>query len=370
MTKKSDKDLLADANEIIRQKQTKLTLAEKQIKLLTKDNDAAEKIRTEIYGLKALTPAPPAWPTPANPGKTLSGVPLMIWSDFHWGERVDPSQVGGVNTFNRAVAKIRLRRLVDATLDLTLHHMTNPKYPGIVICLGGDMITGTIHDELAETNDGPVQLSLLELQEQLTAALRVMADKFGKVFVPCVVGNHGRMTMKPRAKNRVHTSYEWNLYCQLELAFKGDPRVQFFIPNETDAYFKVMGHRFLLSHGDSLGVKGGDGIIGVIGPMARGAMKVGRSEAQIGRDFDTLLIGHYHTFVPRGDAMPLLANGSLIGYNEYARLILRVPFSRPTQALAFIHKKYGFTAQWPVYLDGKNKTADSSEWMTWQRRKA
>ena len=51
-----------------------------------------------------------------------------------------------------------------------------------------------------------------------------------------------------------------------------------------------------------------------------------------GRDFDTLLIGHYHTYIPAGDAVPVLCNGSLIGYNEYARLVLRAKPAAPKPA--------------------------------------
>ena len=364
---KTEKDRLRDAEEIIRQKQTKLTLLEREIKKIKQDNDAAEKIRTEIYDLKAMTPEPPTWLTKPQ-AANLPGVPMGNLSDLHCGETVDPSQVGGVNKFNRTICFTRLHKWLDVLLDLTLYHTVNPKYPGIVVCFGGDMITGAIHDDLRETNDGPVQLSLLQLQEQLITIIGILADKFGKVFIPCVVGNHGRETLKPRAKNRVYTSYEWNLYCQLELFFKDDARVQFFIPNETDAYFTVLGHRFLLTHGDSLGVKGGDGIIGALGPIARGTIKVGRSEAQIGRDFDTLIGCHYHIYIPRSDACQATFNGCVIGYNEYARLGLRVPFSRPTQALWFIHRKYGFTAQWPIYLDTLPKI-QTTDWIKWNDRR-
>jgi hypothetical protein len=364
---KTDKDRLRDAEEIIRQKNARLVLAEKEIRLIKRDNDAAEKIRTEIYDLKAVTPEPPKWLTKPQVAD-LPGVPMANLSDLHWGERVDPNQVGGVNKYDRAVARTRLRRWLDVLLDLTIHHVVNPTYPGIVVCFGGDMITGAIHDDLRETNDGPVQLSLLEVQEHLIAAIKILADKFGKVFLPCVVGNHGRTTLKPRAKDAVYTSYEWNLYCQLELYFRDDPRIQFFIPNETDAYFSVLGHRFLLTHGDRLGVKGGDGIIGALGPIARGTIKVGRSEAQIGRDFDTLIGCHYHTYIPRSDACQATFNGCMIGYNEYARLGLRVPFSRPTQALWFIHRKYGFTAQWPMYLDTLPKV-QNTDWIKWNDRR-
>lgn len=346
--------------------QTKLKLAQREIEATKRHNESAEQVRTEIYNLAAMTPDPPKWLITA-PKVGISGVPMTIWSDFHWGETVRKEEVGGVNEFNRKIARERFRMLVQSTIELAKHHMVKPKYPGIVVCLGGDLITGNLHD-LAESNDGYVQQSILEVQEMLEWGLGQMADAFGQVFVPCVVGNHGRTTLKPKTKGRVYESFEWNIYCQLEKYFRNDRRIQFLIPGETDAYFKVHGHRFLLTHGDTLGVKGGDGIIGAIGPIARGATKVGRSEAQIGRDFDTLLMGHYHTYIPRGDAVPVIVNGALKGYDEYARLMLRVPYSRPSQALWFVHPKYGITAQWCIYLDKKRKSEDSSTWLSFQKR--
>ena len=355
------------SNELDRAK-TKLHLAEAELKSIKRDNLTAEEIRETIHGLNAFTPSPPTWLS-KKPHVGHTGVPVAFWSDWHWGEKVSREEVGGVNEFNRAIAKQRVQTLVETTIELAKHHMVKPEYPGIVVCLGGDFISGNIHEELRETNDGPVQQSILEVQEQLIGAINSMADVFGKVFVPCVVGNHGRTTVKPRAKHRVYESYEWNIYCQLERWFAKDARITFHVPSETDAHFRIYGHRFMLTHGDTLGVKGGDGIIGAIGPIARGATKVGRSEAQIGRDFDTLLMGHYHTYIPRGDAIPVIVNGALKGYDEYARLMLRVPYSRPTQALFFVNEKYGITAQWPVKLERAEKSADHAEWLTWETRK-
>lgn len=348
--------------------ETKIKLLQRELQLLKKHNESAAAVRREIYGLKELSPDPPQWIIELKKPKH-TGVPVTIWSDWHWGERVDAASMAGVNEFNRRIAKDRVRRLIAGTIDLAINHMVNPQYPGIVVCLGGDMITGGIHDELRETNDGTVQQSLLEVQEQLIWGLSTLADTFGGVFCPCVVGNHGRSSLRPRFKEKVYESLEWNLYCQLELYFRNDSRIQFFVPGETDAHFTVLGHRFHLTHGDCLGVKGGDGIIGAIGPIARGATKLGRSEATIGRDFDTLLLGHWHTYIPRGDATPVAVNGSLIGYNEYARLQLRVPYSRPSQSLMFIHEKHGFTAQWPIYLDDRRKSADTADWVKWEKRR-
>ncbi len=346
----------------------RLSLAERELAAIQKANLTAENIRETIYGLSTLPTQPVVWLSSTSKSKAPSGVPMVFWSDWHWGEVVSKEQVGGVNIFNRSVDEARVRKLVNATIDLCKNHMVNPQYPGVIVCLGGDFITGAIHEELAVTNWGTVQQQFIEVQGQLETALRCMADAFGKVFVVGVVGNHGRDTVKPRFKNRVYENYEWNLYCQLERTFKNDRRFLFQVPGETDAFFTVYGHRFLLTHGDCLGVGGGDGIIGALGPITRGTIKVGRSEAQIGRDFDTLLMGHWHTYIPRGEAVNVIVNGTLKGYDEYARLKLRVRYSRPSQALWFMHPEHGVTAQWNIYLEPARKPGKNEEWISFQRR--
>jgi len=344
-----------------------LAAAQKDLKALAIERDSAEAIRREIYGLSSRTPEPPSWIAKKN-GIGERGVPMTMWSDWHYGEVVRPEEVGHVNSFNATIAAERITKLVDTTIDLCFNHMgaAPAKYPGIVVCLGGDMISGDIHEELLATNERTPQQCINELTDLIAAGLERMADAFGRVFVPCVVGNHGRSTHKSRAKGRVWTSHEWNIYVNLERYFRRDKRVQFMIPDQSDAAFKVYDHRFLLTHGDSLGVRGGDGIIGALGPIMRGRIKTFNSEAQIGRDFDTLIIGHWHQYI----TLPgLIVNNCLKGYDEYARLFLRAPYSRPSQALWFVHPKHGLTTHWQVFLEDKrdlSPSASPAEWLTWK----
>ncbi len=123
------------------------------------------------------------------------------------------------------------------------------------------MLSGDIHEELVETNETPLMPTLIDLMGVLMWALKTMADEFGQVFVPCVVGNHGRNTRKPRMKNMVYSNFDWLLYSFLAKHFENDKRLTFMIPEGADADYMVLGHRYRLSHGDRLGVKGGDGII-------------------------------------------------------------------------------------------------------------
>jgi len=361
---KTFQEQLSDANEIIRRKNRELVEARREINRRSAERESAEKVRTEVFNLADYSPEPPKWLN-KEPGKSSSGIPLICLNDWHWGETVDPDQVGGVNKFSRRIARQRVHTLFDTVNDLCFHHMTNPNYPGAVVAILGDMITGCIHDDLRETNDGPVMWSVHEVENHIIALLRGWADKFGKLAVICVPGNHGRNTPKPRTNNRVYESYEWLIYCHIEQFFRDDPRVSVYVPNEVDAHFTIYGHRFMATHGDTLGVKGGDGLIGALGPIARGTMKIGNQARRIGNDFDTLVIGHYHIYLPRGDATPVIVSPALIGHSMYGHLQLRVPPARPAQALSFVHHRYGFTAQWPMYLDKKPQAHKHTPWFNW-----
>ena len=355
---------LADAMAIIREKNKTLLANKKQIEALTKEQDDARHIRENIYKIAAYDPDPPEW-TVREGRAGARGVPATIWSDFHYGEVV---RMPGINTYDKRVAARRIRKLAETTCDLAFNHMGRAKisYPGCVVALGGDMLGGDIHDELVKTNDRTTQQSIEDLIDLLCGGLETMATSFGKLFVPCVVGNHGRSTKKMQMKERVFSSHEWNVYCGVARHFRTSKHVQFMIPETADCMFNIYGHRYMLTHGDSLGVKGGDGIIGALGPILRGTLKTHRSEAQLGRDFDTLLIGHWHQslWLPG-----IIVNNSLKGYDEYAHLMLRAPYSRPSQQLWFTHFEHGITARWEVFLEGQQQieARKATEWVSWPK---
>ena len=195
----------------------------------------------------------------------------------------------------------------------------------------------------------------------LDAAAKIFTDE---VFVPAVPGNHGRTTKRVQAKRFAAKNIDWLVYILLEKYFAemGDDRVQIYAPETGEALFRIYSHRFLCLHGHDLGVKGGDGILGALGPIARGAMKVANSQSQIGRDFDMLLLGHWHQSLqlPR-----VIVANSLKGYDEFARSFLRAGFSVPSQPLFFVHPKHGITARWEILLEEREIAAER-EWISWK----
>lgn len=311
-------------------------------------------VRHEILKLSREAPPVPGWLT-VQDSRTAKGpgVPTLFASDWHWGEVVNGDQIGGVNSYDLSTARERAEKLINNAVGLLKNHMVNPDYPGIVFALGGDMFSGDIHEELSRTNEMPVMPLVLDIWGVLTWCINRLADEFGRVFVPCVTGNHSRTTQKPVSKNRNHLSFDWLLYSLLEKHFVKDSRVSFLIPEGPDALYRVFGHRYLLTHGDQF--RGGDGMIGALGPIIRGDHKKRSRNAQIGQEYDTLLLGHWHQLI---QMQRLIVNGSLKGYDEYAHGG-NFGFERPKQALWITHPDHGITFQMPVLVD--DEPAESAD---------
>ena len=199
--------------------------------------------------------------------------------------------------------------------------------------------------------------ALIDLRDCMVNCIKNMADEFGAVFIPAVAGNHGRLDRKPVAKGRAYTNWDWLLYQLLDKAFHDDSRVQFLIPSGPDANYRIYGHRFLLSHGDQF--RGGDGMIGHLGPLVRGDHKKRSRNNQIGMGYDTLMVGHFHTLMM---GTRFITNGSLIGYNEYAYQG-NFGFEEPQQALFITHKDRGITWRMPICLNDDSKET-AGDWVS------
>jgi hypothetical protein len=265
--------------------------------------------------------------------------------------------VNNVNEYTVAIARERLRYCIETAVHLCRILDRDMRYPGIVVPLGGDMVSGAIHEELRASNEIPTMPVVLDLVDNLVPAIRTLADVFGAVFLPCVSGNHGRDTLKIYAKGRNHTSFDWLLYQFLARTFQHDKRVTFYVPEGSDAYYRVFDHKYLLTHGDQF--RGGDGMIGALGPILRGDHKKRSRNAQVEMDYDTMVIGQWHQ---RIQLTRVIVNSCLKGYDEYA-FTNNFPFEQPSQNLWITNPRYGITYDMPVYVDPRHKPR-STEWVS------
>jgi hypothetical protein len=281
---------------------------------LTKSYDQLVKKCDLLVGLDAVkADRPPTWLHKPSKSHQHQGIANLMLSDLHLDETVFPGQMGGVNAYNREIAVMRLKSTVENTAEIAHNYITGYRYEGITAWLGGDVFSGNIHEELKQTNAAPIMASFDFWVDPMVAALKYLADAFGKVHVPGCVGNHGRNTYKPVMKNRVEDNFDWLFYRVLFRELKSDKRFTWQLPVTTDVSVTHYDHRYLLTHGDQF--RGGSGIAGIQTPLALGAYKKGRRNQAVGNPFDTMLLGHFHQlmFLPG-----VMVNGSLKGYDEYA----------------------------------------------------
>ena len=335
------------AERVENRKDQELIGLRKQVLQLERRILSDARVQTEIMGLAQSPLQSPDWlkrvPAAASK-KHFAGVPVFFASDWHWGEVVRPAEIGGLNEYNPRIAAERAETFVNIGIELLKDHMTKARYEGCVLALGGDMVSGDIHDELAQTNEIESLPAILQMVGVISEMINRLLSEFGRVFVPCVTGNHGRMSRKPRAKRRNHTNFDWLLYNLLAMHFKGNQRVSFLIPEGPDAYFRVFHTRYLLTHGDQF--RGGDGMIGPIGPIFRGDKKKRARNVETDHSYDVIMMGHFHQYIHLAQ---LIVNGALKGYDEYA-YANNFGFEPAQQALWVTHPEHGITFRMPVYV--------------------
>jgi len=315
------------------------------------------KIRRFIHRLGSKQESVPAWLRGA-PKHKKRGTPTLFLSDLHWGERVYANQVNGVNRYDLGIARERLQRITETAMSLLLDELARPDYPGIICALGGDIVSGNIHEELRESNDAPVLEQCADAEKHLGQVIATLADEFGRVFVPCVVGNHGRLDRKPRAKNGVKDNLEWIIYEFLRKRFEDDNRVTVIVPTAFDCLYAVHGHRYLMTHGDQF--KGGTGITGPLLPWKRGDQKKRQAYGAVDQSYDTLIMGHWH----QAAMLPgtIIVNGSLKGWDEYS-FRMGFEFQPPQQTLWITDPKHGIWYWQPVDAEDQ-PNAEKREWIT------
>lgn len=316
---------------------------------LAAEVDQLRRALSIVDAVEGAALAPPAWLAPTAPSKGKRATLALMLSDCHFDEVVRPEEVGGVNAYDRPIAERRLREWGTNAVKLARHYLAGMTYDGVVLMLGGDIFSGDIHDELKETNADSMIGSVLHWSEQVAAAVAMLADEFGKVHVPVVVGNHGRTSRKPRAKLRARTNFDWLLGKMLERHFAADKRVTFQIPDGADCRFEVYGDGHLLTHGDQ--VSGGGGIGGIWPPIMRMRARKAQHAMSTGQPFRTMWIGHWHQLI---QTPSMVVNGSLKGWDEYAA-VSNFPFEAPQQALAVITPEHGVTFQCPVFARAKGE---------------
>ena len=269
---------------------------------------------------------------------------VVLASDWHVEEPVDPEAVAGRNAYNLTIADARVERFFRGIIWHITHHRASDRLliRDLVLWLGGDFCSGFIHPELVESNLLSPTETVRWLLPRLRNGIATLLDHLDldHIEIPCSYGNHGRTTDKPRISTGYANSYEWLMYHSLADEFKHEPRVHFEITNSPHQYVEVYGKTLHFHHGDDVKYMGGVGGLGI--PLLKAVPLWERVKAA-----DVHCIGHHHTFTDYGR---IVVNGSLIGFGPYSQRI-RAPFEPPQQAIFYMDSKRGKCMTSAIWVD-------------------
>jgi len=316
-----------------------------QVSVLTERNrrlvEALAAKEDELSEYKSLVrePRPIERPKKVSRGQRV-GVPVMLCSDWHIEEPVDPKKVNGLNEYNLDIADRCVDKMAQAFADMIEDCPRFDVRTGVV-WLGGDLMSGAIHPELLESNDLSPQEAQLWLLDRLERMLRTIGEltDLEKILVPCNSGNHGRATEKIRVSTREANSNEMVVYQTLARLFRNDKRFEFVIADGEWVELDVMGFTHAFTHGDSF--KYGGGVGGVSIPIRRGIARQFQ-----GRKIHQVCMGHFHTRQDFGD---IQINGSMIGYSPYSQRIHAAPEPRQ-QSWFLVDSERGKCLSAPIWL--------------------
>jgi transposase-like protein len=298
----------------------------------------------KLAGMHEVPTSPPIW---SQPPERKGGRSIFIahTSDVHAGEVISPGEIDGINAYDIDICRDRMKRYFEAVCTIAPRWLHGSECDGVLLTMGGDLISGDIHDELTRTNDLTSHEQVAAVIEIYAAGIAMLREVFGAVHVVAVPGNHGRTTVKPTAKLAARLSYDI-LAASMLRARISDPAVTWQIATGADVVVPLYGRNLLVTHGDRIGTAGGMGFAGPELPIIRGAHKIRQQAQSVRRLIDLILMGHYHTSTAvRG----VLANGSVVGYSEYGNS-LRAAVEPPQQWLARYSLAWGLCERLAVQL--------------------
>lgn len=267
---------------------------------------------------------------------------VALFSDAHIEETVEPASVLGKNEYNVEIAEKRVKNyFTNLATCINKDHVEEL----IFACLG-DVISGFIHDELAQTNGLTPSEATVKAQSLIYCGLDFLCKNTNLESIKFIgiVGNHSRTTKKIQHSNGYKMSYEWIMYHNIKsmCEITGLP-VEFNIPESEMAVADMPdGNRFIFVHGYQIKSAGSGTVCGIYPALNRLAMKWDRTFNQ-----DKIYLGHFHTCVSIPNAT---VNGSIIGFNSFA-LSNGFTYEEPAQMYEVFDSERGLLLTRKIYCD-------------------
>ena len=322
-------------------------------------SDAKKELIVDAIQTYAPTfDAVPVQPPPANGKSSEPQVMVAVLTDTHVGEQVFSSQLMSMNSYDYDIFNRRLSGWASQVINLATFRRNVCPINELIVPMLGDMVSGDIHEELSRTNLDNCMMQMLHAASSIAQALMFLAPHFQTIKVPCVVGNHGRMTRKPPMKDK-YMDWDYLAYQWMAAFCAKQKNIQFDIPKSFAHIVDIAGKNVLMFHGDAISGGGSSASISrMIGNM-RGIFQFKQAlestivehDGVMPGTFSDVMMGHFH----RVDVMDIGTGsvyicGTVKGGDEFALQRVQA-MTPPKQVVTYWHPSYGNVGMEVIYLN-------------------
>jgi hypothetical protein len=224
----------------------------------------------------------------------------------------------------------------------------------MIVCLGGDFLSGNIHDDITENNLAGMNDAILNAHDKIIGGLDYLLEHTDveQFTIPCHSGNHGRLTKEQRIATEAQNSIEYTMYQFLRRHYRNEPRMRFLI-SESYLSHVVLWDSYTIRFHHGHNIRYGGGIGGIYIPVNKkinewNKARIKDENGKIIPPVSLDVFGHFHTYIDAGN---FVANGSLIGYNAFAQAI-GASVEQPQQAFFLVNKRWNAkTMATPIFVD-------------------
>ena len=336
-------------------------VAEAAIKKEAKEDLLIDAIKKFTPSYKEVKKYKHRKPTGKIKGNSVQSM-IAPLTDTHIGDNVELEEMMGLNEYNIDIFNKRLYGWANQVVTLAELRRNSAEVGELIVPMLGDMISGDIHEELARTNNDHCMGQMIRGANLISQALMFIAPHFDKVRVPCVVGNHGRMTRKPPMKNK-YMDWDYMMYQWVSVFCQNQKNIEFHIPKTFMTTINVCNRNILLAHGDFINGGGSGTSInrGVSNMRNVLSFRKGLKEEinniqdnsleSVPDNYDSALLGHFHRIdeIDIGTGAVHIC-GCMKGGDEFAMQRVQA-INKPRQLVLYYHPKYGEIGKEIIYLN-------------------
>ena len=326
----------------VAQLQMQLKLEQRKREQAEAELSEAEHWREFLASVSSLETDVRIKPPKRGKGGRTQTTPIICCCDWHTEQEVDPRTVNGVNEFNLEIARTRITRLWHKAVYFINLWKELADIHDAVLWLGGDLISGSIHEELQEVNQlGPVDATSLVV-DHVTAGIHYLLEQgnLDRVHVVCNIGNHGRTVKKPRHATAFQHSYESSAFLRIQDRCHNMAEVTWQIGRAYHAYLMLYDRwQSRFHHGDNIRYYGGVG--GITIPVNKAIAEWNKM-----RHADVDIFGHWHQYL---EAWNFVACGCLVGFDPFA-VSIKASYQPPTQTIVFLDSEKGKVGAIPLFV--------------------